>query len=323
MEQNWNEQASCFRSVNGSKKLGGQRFSQKLIIAVEQLIVISFYRFLDLRPFKRELAKELEDLHGLKGVIILSDEGINGMAAGERRHIERFKAVLEDYPGLNSLDIKESFSPKNPFPKWRVRLKEQTIRYTPGFAPTEASDHISPKEWHRLLNGDEPVTILDTRNKYETKLGKFEGAIDPDIQNFTDFSEYLDECDLPKEQTTLIYCTGGIRCEKAIVDMRARGFQKVRQLHGGILRYLEAYPNQKFEGECFVFDQRVSIDQNLQPSEIYRICPHCGDPGTLAIDCSECGRSTTLCEDCETKASTCSKNCEYQKGFRASQKTQV
>lgn len=283
---------------------------------MEQFVVISFYRFLDLRPIKEALAKELDALSGLKGVIILSDEGINGMAAGDRASIERLKAVLEAHPGLEALDIKESLAPNNPFPKWRVRLKAQTIRYLPGFAPREASDHISPEEWHRLLLSDEPVTILDTRNKYETKLGKFEGAIDPGIQNFTDFADFLDECDLPKDQTTLIYCTGGIRCEKAIVDMRARGFQKVRQLHGGILRYLEAYPDQKFEGECFVFDERVSIDQNLQPSKLYAICPHCGDPGTALIDCSVCGNSTKICSDCMTDDPTCSKDCQYRQSFQ-------
>lgn len=272
-------------------------------------MVTTFYRFLDFEQFREPLAESLRQLEGLTGVVILAPEGINGMAAGSATALERLRGLLEGVPGLEGLEYKDSRCPESPFPKWKVELKDQTIRYKGGFSPREDfNHHLTPTQWKALMEGDEPVTVLDTRNYYETRVGTFKGAVDPDIESFEQFADYLEECPLPKDQKTLIFCTGGIRCEKAILDMEARGFQEVYQLQGGILKYLEEYPEDQFEGECFVFDGRVAVDQRLEPSRRYTLCPHCGDPGERRITCAHCGGEGQVCDTCPE---VCSKNCAY------------
>ena len=276
------------------------------------MIVTSFFRFTDLSEIREEIQQKLLAIQGIRGLIHLTPEGINGMAAGTEQELQAMKDVLESYPGLVDMDYKDSECPERPFPKWKVELKAQTILYKEQFKPTgDRHRHLTPEEWHNLLQSGEPITLLDTRNQYETCVGKFKEAIDPEIDCFTEFSDYLDACDLPKDQKTLIYCTGGIRCEKAILDMEERGFKDVYQLEGGILRYIEHFPDQEFDGECFVFDSRVSVDQELKPSTRFWICPHCGDPGDLKIACEQCGGEALLCADCAPDLPTCGKDCTY------------
>lgn len=275
------------------------------------MLVTTFFKFVDLSDQLESLQKELSELEGLTGLLLLAKEGVNATVAGEPEAVEILRNFLEANPALQGLEHKESTCAKNPYRRWKVEIREQLIHYTEGFRPDGLHKHMSPTEWHSVLNSDEPVTVLDTRNKYETKVGIFENAIDPEIDKFTEFADYLDECELPKEQKTLIYCTGGIRCEKAILDMEQRGFTDVHQLHGGILKYIEEFPEEKFEGECFVFDHRVAVDQKLEPSEQYWICALCGDPGQEELSCVQCGKDARLCEDCAPKSPVCSKDCRY------------
>lgn len=275
----------------------------------DQVVVTAFYKFAPLADARRLLAEQLREILGLKGLVILAPEGINGMAAGEAGDVEELKESLRSHPLLADLEFKDSYCRENPFPKWKVELKDQTIRYKEGFRPQESHhNHLSPSQWKALMEGEEPVTVLDTRNYYETRVGTFRGALDPKIDSFEEFADYLDRCDLPKDRKTLIFCTGGIRCEKAILDMEERGFEHVYQLQGGILKYLEEYPNEQFEGECFVFDSRVAVDQELAPSQRYALCPHCGDPGDREITCAHCGHTGQTCDNCPP---LCSKNCAY------------
>lgn len=155
--------------------------------------------------------------------------------------------------------------------------------------------------------------LLDTRNVYETAIGKFRGAVDPKLQKFSEFSDFVTASDIPKNKKVLMYCTGGIRCEKASLEMQRLGFEDVYQLSGGILKYLEEFPDGPFEGECFVFDHRVAVDKNLRPSKQYKLCPHCGNPGDKSISCRKCGAQAIICDGCannEYKVS-CSKNCAH------------
>lgn len=276
------------------------------------IVVTSFYYFTDLKDSRENMREQLLKMEDIKGLIHLAPEGINGMASGSAAKLQEFKNLLGTFPGLADLDYKDSICSQHPFPRWKVELKSQTILYKDEFVPKgERHRHLTPEEWHQLLHGDEAVTVLDTRNYYETKVGKFRDAIDPHIESFTDFADYLDKCELPKEQKTLIYCTGGIRCEKAILDMEQRGFENVYQLEGGILRYIEKYPNEAFEGECFVFDNRVAVDQELAPSETFWICPFCGDPGELRMECKQCKGEALICHSCSEELPVCSKNCAY------------
>ena len=277
----------------------------------QNIIVTTFFRFVNLAEEKEELREELFALSGLKGLILIAGEGINGMVAGSEDAIARFRETLQARPKLAQMEYKDSFCAQNPFRRWKVELKDQVIAYLDKFRPKGEHNHLSPSEWHALLTSGEELTVLDTRNHYETRVGTFKNAVDPQIEKFTEFTEYLDHCDLPKDQTTLIFCTGGIRCEKAILDMEERGFEKVYQLEGGILKYLEEYPEKEFEGECFVFDKRVALDQKLEPSQRYWLCPHCGDPGQLQTDCKRCGGPAQICSQCAPTNPTCSKDCQY------------
>lgn len=273
--------------------------------------ICTFYRFADLSEVRESLREELQALKDIRGLVLIAPEGINGTVAAPIAVMQRFKDILQAEPKLADLEYKTSWSEKYPFPRWKVELKDQTIQYVDKFRPDGSRPHLTPAEWHAMLQGDEEVTVLDTRNTYEVKVGTFKNAIDPGIEKFTEFADYLDECELPKDKPTLIFCTGGIRCEKAILDMEERGFDKVYQLEGGILKYLEEYPEGEFEGECFVFDRRVAVDKNLAPSEQYWLCPHCGNPGQLECTCAQCDQTARVCEACASQKPTCSKNCQY------------
>lgn len=275
------------------------------------LMVTSFFKFCDLLERRHSLGDQLQKLSGLKGLIILAPEGINGMAAGPLEAMNALKSLLLASTDLADLEFKDSQCFENPFFRWKIEYKEQAILYKEGYRPQGDHHHLQPAEWHALLKSGQALTVLDTRNRYETTVGKFKNAIDPEIDSFTEFADYLSSCELPKDQTTLIYCTGGIRCEKAILDMEERGFSQVYQLKGGILKYLEEFPEEEFEGECFVFDKRVAVDQSLAPSQRYWLCPHCGDPGQVEIPCSQCAGPAKICSGCEPHKPTCSKDCQY------------
>ncbi len=156
--------------------------------------------------------------------------------------------------------------------------------------------------------------MLDTRNRYETEIGQFKGAVIPPIDTFREFPAYLQQSQFDKSKPFLIYCTGGIRCEKAALEMKRQGFDKVYQLDGGILRYFETSQAKAWEGECFVFDYRVAVDKQLQPTSNYKFCPHCGQPGKEHIACTRCDTPAQVCHHClarEAARASCSKNCAY------------
>jgi UPF0176 protein len=163
------------------------------------------------------------------------------------------------------------------------------------------------------LSSGERITLIDTRNSYEVALGTFRGAHDPQIQRFSELGPWLDQNPPPRDEKVLVFCTGGVRCEKVVVDLKEKGYEDVFQLHGGILAYLEQYPDQHFEGECFVFDHRVSVDQHLAPSKINYLCHLCGDPTTEKRGCDYCGNHESICDRCVKLhgRSACSKNCLY------------
>ena len=173
------------------------------------------------------------------------------------------------------------------------------------------NNHLSPEEWNKFVEHENPL-IIDTRNWYEYKIGTFEGALNPNTEKFTDFPKYMDSLKIEKKQKILIFCTGGIRCEKGILELQDKGYSEVYQLDGGILNYIKEKPNELFKGECFVFDQRVSVDQKLEPSRQYKLCPHCGQPGKTDIICKKCDSAEVICDGCyqlKWKQDTCSKNC--------------
>jgi predicted sulfurtransferase len=203
--------------------------------------------------------------------------------------------------------VKWSEAAKHPFLKFKVRVRREIVSlHKPDILPEGESDsYLEPEAWNEMLKRDD-VVCIDTRNTYETRIGKFKTAIDPKISEFNTFPEFVNAQGYKKDQKILVYCTGGIRCEKAAVDLKAQGFNEVYQLEGGILNYLEAKKaatDSEWQGECFVFDYRVAVDAELRPSQTYRLCPHCGQPADIKVACLRCDTEFLICPDCHAKCS--------------------
>lgn len=250
----------------------------------EQHLNIAGYKFVVLddrdalrQPFKAQCA-EL----GLKGTILLSHEGINIFVAGPEQSIATFRAYLSNDERFADIDFKESYSEHQPFNRMNVRLKNEIISVgLPNFDRVESRDgRILPKELHeKLLNGDE-IVLLDTRNTYETRLGTFHNAIELDIDTFRAFPQAVSELETSlRDKEIVMFCTGGVRCEKASVIMKDAGFTNIKQLEGGILGYFEHVGGDYWDGECFVFDKRVALLPDLTETGT-TICFACREPLT-------------------------------------------
>lgn len=253
-----------------------------------------------------------------RGLIIIGTEGFNATICSKTiQSFESFKQGIRDHFNVPDLFFKDSVSDVKPFRRFKVKIRKEIV--TLGdvslvpYGLDAKNHHLTPTEWNQVMKNEDHV-IIDTRNWYETKIGTFKGALNPMTEKFTEFPAYLENKNIPKDKKVLIFCTGGIRCEKGILEVQKQGYENVYQLYGGILNYLKEYPNDQFEGECFVFDHRVSVDQNVQPTQQYKLCPHCGQPGKTDIDCKRCDSEALICEDCaqiEFKKDTCSKNCAH------------
>ena len=280
--------------------------------------VTAFYRFSpvtseNVSPLREQILSMGRELE-ICGLVLVGSEGINGTVAGTSVAIVKFKNFLCTLPGFLGIEFKDSEATKKPFKRFNVDLRKEIVTLKEGVPlPNQREGHLSPREWQEVLETEKDILLIDTRNTYETSIGKFKGAIDPKLAKFSDFPKYVETSGLDKNKKVLMYCTGGIRCEKAYFSMKERGFKVVYQLDGGILKYLEEFPEKNFEGECFVFDHRVAVDQNLNSSSRYKLCPHCGNPGEKAISCGRCEKDGTICEECfkEEARRTCSKNCAH------------
>ncbi|MEM9171653.1 MAG: rhodanese-related sulfurtransferase [Pseudomonadota bacterium] len=243
--------------------------------------VVSFYRFTRLanaRAFGEEVRTRAA-AEDLLGTAIIAPEGLNATLAGTRHALQRFIEWLGTYPGFAQLEGRWSLADSAPFRRLRIKYREEIVSM--GFADINPADgqgeHVGPGRWHELL--DDPNTLLiDTRNDYEIEVGRFPGAVDPGTTNFREFTQYVDEhLAHDKDRPIAMYCTGGIRCEKATAVMRAKGFRNLYQLDGGILTYLDQMSDEvtnRWEGECFVFDSRVAVGANLAPGD-YVQCHGC------------------------------------------------
>lgn len=236
-------------------------------------VIAAFYRFAPLE--QHELLKpallQLMQEQGIKGTIILASEGANGTFCGERAGVEMLYAHLRAIPGLQELGFRETFDVENPFAKAKVKLRREIVTLgVDTIDPTaQTGQHVSPEEWNVLLK-DPDVVVVDTRNDYEVKLGTFDGAINPQTDNFRDFPEYVKtQLADKKDRKIAMFCTGGIRCEKSTAYLLQQGFKQVYQLDGGILNYMASIPEDQsaWRGSCFVFDERVALDHSLSSLE--------------------------------------------------------
>ena len=251
--------------------------------------------------------------------MILASEGVNATLSGTKDSLHDFMGRLRARLQLPSdLPTKASSAETPPFKRFHIKLRSEIVTLDrPDIRPQiQRGRHLSPEEWDRMMKLDDTI-VVDTRNGYETKIGKFQNAVDFNIDEFTDFPDKIKGPQWNRDKNYLIYCTGGIRCEKAIHSMEEMGFKNVYQLDGGILNYLKEKPEGAYNGECFVFDSRVAVDKNLAPSKQYSLCPHCGDVSELDIECLKCETPAKICKPCSEKAKaqkhyqTCSKNCSY------------
>lgn len=268
-----------------------------------EVIVAALYKFVTLDDF-HELREPLLDAcreAETCGTLLLAREGINGTIAGSRAGIDRVLAYLRSDPRLADLEHKESVDENMPFYRMKVKLKKEIVTMgVPGIDPNEGvGTYVSPGDWNELLS-DPEVLLIDTRNDYEYGIGSFRGAIDPRTTTFREFPEFVrTHLDPRKQKKVAMFCTGGIRCEKASAFMLKEGFEEVYHLQGGILKYLEEVPEQEsiWEGECFVFDNRVAVNHRLEKGR-YDQCYGCRHPITEQDKLSDKYQKGVCCPRC-------------------------
>jgi predicted sulfurtransferase len=235
--------------------------------------VIAFYRFVGLNdlPEHRKYFKELCLRLGMKGTILLSPEGINSTVVGSVPSIAEFRATLESHPIWRGLEYKESFCAKVPFTRMLVKLKKEIIPVgDPSIQPAEwTAPRLSPVELKKWLDEGKDFTLVDTRNEYEIAHGTFDQALNLHLDHFREISNKMEGLSEElKSRPVVMFCTGGIRCEKATAVAQQKGFQDLYQLDGGILKYFEQCGGSHYRGNCFVFDYRVAVDQDLRPIDL-------------------------------------------------------
>lgn len=270
---------------------------------MEQFVIAALYKFVNLPDYKdlQGPLKKVCKKNGVMGTLLLAKEGINGTISGTQEGIDAVLNYLKADPRLSDLEHKESFDKEQPFYRMKVRLKKEIVTMgIPEVDPNQqVGEYIEPKEWNDLIS-DPDVTLIDVRNDYECDIGTFEGAIDPKTTSFRDFPEFVKKnLDPKKAKKVAMCCTGGIRCEKASSYMLAQGFETVYHLKGGILKYLETVPadQSKWKGECFVFDNRVSVDHDLNVGN-YDLCYGCRHPITEEDKTSPSYEAGVCCPHC-------------------------
>ena len=267
------------------------------------IVVAALYKFAAL-PDYRELREPLLTFcrdRGVRGTLLLAEEGINGTIAGSREGIDAVLARLRADPRLADLKHKESLHDEPPFLRMKVKLKREIVTMgVPQVDPRRTvGTYVEPGDWNALVE-DPEVLLIDTRNDYEIGIGTFRGAVDPGTRSFREFPAWVKEnLDPSKHRKVAMFCTGGIRCEKATGYLLQEGFESVYHLRGGILRYLEEVPAEEssWEGECFVFDERVAVNHELERGS-YEQCFACRRPLSAEDRASEKYEPAVSCPHC-------------------------
>jgi len=267
------------------------------------IVVAALYHFATLEDYQdiRQPIQDFCDKHKLKGSLLLAHEGINGTVAGSRKGIDALLQFLRDDDRLQGLEHKESFASEWPFYRMKVKLKKEIVTLgVEGVDPNVCvGTYIEPSQWNEVIS-DPDVLVLDTRNDYEYEVGTFQGAIDPNTDTFRQFPNFVKEnCDPTKHKKVAMFCTGGIRCEKASAYMLTQGYEEVYHLKGGILKYLEEVPEEQslWQGECYVFDDRVAVLHGLKEGS-YSLCRGCRWPLREEDKQSEHYEEGVCCERC-------------------------
>lgn len=269
----------------------------------QTIVVAALYKFVSLPDYEslREPLLETLKAHDIKGTLLLAEEGINGTVSGTRESIDALLAWLKADDRFAELDHKESYSDTHPFYRTKVKLKREIVTIgVPDVDPNQrVGTYVEPQEWNAIIS-DPEVLVIDTRNDYEVEIGSFEGAVDPRTRSFREFPEYVRKhYDPTRHKKVAMFCTGGIRCEKASSYMLNEGFEEVYHLKGGILNYLEKVPENEslWRGECFVFDNRVTVRHDLSEGEFDQ-CHACRRPISVEDRQSEHYSPGVSCPHC-------------------------
>ena len=278
-----------------------------------EFLIAAFYKFVELPDFAELKAPLLAccEANEVKGTILLASEGINSTIAGPAAGVHAVLASLRRDPRLVDLQHKEAFSARAPFHRLKVRLKREIVTMGVfGINPGRmAGTYVKPQDWNALISAPD-VVVIDTRNDYEVGMGTFAGAVDPKIPHFSKLPEWVRQAPAlkaasGKKPRVAMFCTGGIRCEKSTALLRAQGFDEVYHLEGGILKYLETVPSAQslWQGQCFVFDERVSVGHGLKPGT-HGLCRACRQPladAALKSPLFEAGVSCPTCHALTSK----------------------
>ncbi len=261
--------------------------NEKLLRDNKKFVVVTFYKFFDIDNLLQyqTLLRSFFFKTSIKGTILLAYEGINGTIAGKKSEISNALKSIWDLNNLSDLKPKYSFADKNPFFRMKIRLKKEIVTLgVDNISPNKkVGKYIKPEDWNNFIS-DDSLLLIDTRNDYEVSIGSFDKAINPNIKNFREFPSWVSKNLLKrdseiKNKKIAMFCTGGIRCEKSTSYLKSLGFKDVYHLEGGILKYLENVPEKesKWNGSCFVFDYRVSVEHNLKLGS-YDMCYACRMP---------------------------------------------
>lgn len=279
--------------------------------------ILLFYNYTEftypkrIQKWQQQICNDL----GLKGRILIAKEGLNGTVGGTVEATERYKEIMKAHPQLGNTDFKESPGGADCFPRMQVLVKDEIVHLgVPKGAHIEHTGvHLTADQTHELLNNKpEDLIVLDTRNDYEYKIGSFRDAVKPDIKSFREFPAYIDaHVDEFKDKQVLMFCTGGVRCERATAYLKEKGVAKeVYQIEGGIHRYAEKYPDGHFRGKNYVFDGRIAVPVNDDVLAECSLCPKPCDDYTNCIN-AQCNKHYIACVDCvSTYNNCCSTECQ-------------
>jgi UPF0176 protein len=286
--------------------------------------VLAYYSINQIDDPQAEVAlhKDFFSSRDFKGRIYISEQGINGQASGRADHADEYMAWMAERDRFKNMPFKVHFAKEHAFPKMTVKYRKQLVAVDCDVDFSTIGEHVSPEEWKRMLEDrDANTLVLDVRNKYEWKIGRFEGSELPELETFREFPGFakkLKESRDPKTTSVMMYCTGGIRCEFFSALMKKEGFEKVYQLEGGVINYGLKEGSEHWKGKLFVFDDRLAVPMG-ENQEAISSCTHCGEPNDVYYNCAnmDCNELFLCCVDClkEHKGCCCC-DCEQQGRIR-------
>ena len=300
-------QNSNIQNSNANSNLTDSKLAPAYDSVTNNIVVAALYkftRFADFEQYREPILNTMIE-NEVKGTLLIAAEGINGTISGTRQGIDNVLDYLRSIEAIGSFTFKESYTDAQPFYRTKVKLKKEIVTMgVENIDPLQSvGRYVKPSEWNALIS-DPEVMLIDTRNDYEVQIGTFQNAINPNTETFREFPEYVaKELDPTKHKKVAMFCTGGIRCEKSTAYLREQGFEEVYHLEGGILKYLEEVPasDSMWQGDCFVFDNRVSVNHNLEKGS-YEQCFACRMPITQDDMQSAAYIKGESCPHCSDKA---------------------